>query len=147
MKKVALPFLRLNLFFVMLLMSLNGISQTITYVHTKTITNGVEKEANYQSKNYEFSGDMIYEKFQTLNYNHTISKYKFHHRSDGNSIYYVVGYDIVSGRDIILDHQIMIVSPDKSIMNLVSYNRQGQVEYTWVYERKVEAVRNEGIRR
>lgn len=60
--------------------------------------------------------------------------FRFHHKEGSNSIYYQSARDIATGREVINDTSVMIVSLDKNLINFISYFR-GKRFSTSVYKK------------
>ena len=62
-------------------------------------------------------------------------EYKYSHSEDGNRVYYMVAIDIITGQEHIVKDSVIMVSSDRSLINIISYTN-GNHYSTTVYERK-----------
>ena len=82
-------------------------------------------------RTYVFSGDFV-----SFKLNNTLTiRYKFHHRDGQNSVYYLHTVDMVNGREYLIDNDIMVVSPNRDLINMILY-QQGKRSWTIIYERR-----------
>ena len=127
------------LLLVLSLCTVNMAAQEIRYVLTKTIDkNGVENN-NPNVVGYgkviklRFSGQRIIHEIPGISFP-VVIQYQYHHSDGGNSVYYQVAKDVMTGREVINADGVVVVSPDRRLVNQLNYF-QGQRQMTNVYKR------------
>lgn len=128
---------KFSLVVLMLFFSLCSFAQEIRYVQTGYIDKyGVRQQPNSSMsemvKKLTYSGQYASWVIQGVS---TITiRYKIHHYDSGNAVYYQAANDMINGREYLNENSLLVVSPDKSVVNMISYS-QGQRVYTIIYER------------
>ena len=72
-------------------------------------------------------------------------RYKYHHREGANSVYYQSAIDMGTGREVINDTSVLVVSSDKSLINKIMFFR-GRRLSTLVYQKLKSESYNQMIR-
>ena len=120
------------------LFSLNVSAQKIRYVSTKHVDqNGVQKTFGIDERGVWF---INYQNDNTLALTPAVSDsypllYGFHHKDGDNYVYYQIATEIINGSKSFNEDGVIVVSPDGSLVNWISY-RQGHRQSTIVLERR-----------
>ena len=126
----------------LLCVSTSAFSQEIRYETTAFIDkDGVRREVNDEAIKityYDYGRVLTCVSLGGGDPKYTTFKFKYHHSENGNNVYYLIGKDIITGREIPSPNSVIVVSADKSLVNKIFYLR-GIRQYTYVYERKDES--------
>ena len=123
----------------LLCFSMSAFAQEIRY----EITAAIDKDGVRRSVNDGAIKISYYNQAITLSFlgggdpQYNTFKYKYHHSENGNTVYYQVARDIMTGQESLNPDGVVVVAADKSLVNLIQLMR-GVRQYTHVYERKDE---------
>lgn len=118
--------------------SINTYAQEVRYVQTGYIDQDGDRHAPSSSrsemvKKLTFSGNYIIEK-QPGNPLGDY-KWKYHHSEGDNDVFYRAVKDLLYHREVLNDDDIIVVSDDRSLINIFHYFR-GERLYTIIYEQQ-----------
>ena len=115
-------------FFVLCFYSANSFSQQIPYSVTKLISEDGTEQVIPPDRSwgsiFEFSGQTIIKdpgKRSPDGYISLTTSYGFHHKEEGNSIYYRIIIDDRTGRQNYYTGGVLVISPDRNVINEINY--------------------------
>lgn len=122
----------------MMVVSVAVNAQQVRYVLTKTIQDNVERPQDGTSQIFlTFSGNTVIVRHGSQNASMSFP-YQYHHRDGSNSVYYQVATDIINGRQSLNENSLLVLSPDRSRVNMIMYF-QGRPSISVYVQKKADS--------